>query len=90
MLTLPKNALQTVDEDLLKNLSKLHYLDLRLNPISCTCPNRWLKNWTSRNHQVQLVYHYDLMCGDVHGAHFYNFDTKVCYLDLGVLPFCLH
>ncbi|XP_035262019.1 toll-like receptor 21 [Anguilla anguilla] len=87
MLTLPKNALQTVDEDLLKNLSKLHYLDLRLNPISCTCPNRWLKNWTSRNHQVQLVYHYDLMCGDVHGAHFYNFDTKVCYLDLGVYLF---
>ncbi|XP_061111897.1 toll-like receptor 21 [Conger conger] len=86
-LMLLKNALQTVDATVLKGLSNLRYFDLRLNPISCTCPNSWFQNWTNNNRQVQFVYLYNLMCADVHGAYFYNFDTKVCYLDLGAYLF---
>uniref|UniRef100_A0A0E9SA96 Uncharacterized protein n=1 Tax=Anguilla anguilla TaxID=7936 RepID=A0A0E9SA96_ANGAN len=54
MLTLPKNALQTVDEDLLKNLSKLHYLDLRLSPSAAPVPTGGLRTGPAANHQVQI------------------------------------
>ncbi|XP_036394023.1 toll-like receptor 21 [Megalops cyprinoides] len=83
VLMLTHNAMQTVDQTLLENLTSLRYLDLRHIPISCTCPNSWFQNWTNNNPKVQLVYHYSLMCPDHPGAYFYNFDTKVCYLDVG-------
>ncbi|KAJ8388828.1 hypothetical protein AAFF_G00125840, partial [Aldrovandia affinis] len=87
VLMLAKNDIQTVDPALLKDLPKLYYLDLRHNPLSCTCPNSRLQDWTKNNIQVQLVYLYNIMCPVLRGAYFYNFDTKVCYLDLGVYLF---
>ncbi|XP_018587684.1 toll-like receptor 21 [Scleropages formosus] len=87
VLQLPHNAIRTVDQALLNHLPNLRYLDLHECPISCTCSNTWLQNWTKINYNVQIVYLYNLDCPDLPGSKFYNFDIEVCYLDLGLYLF---
>ncbi|KAM9851745.1 toll-like receptor 21 [Aulostomus maculatus] len=82
-LQLNRNVMQSIDVDVLDSLPKLRYLDLRNIPLSCTCQNSLLQNWTSHNPKVQVVYLYNLPCPHNEKSKFYNFDTKVCYLDLG-------
>ncbi|KAM3873270.1 toll-like receptor 21 [Diretmus argenteus] len=81
-LQLNRNVMQSIDVDALETLPELHYLDMRNIPLSCTCENRILQNWTLNNQNVQLVYLYNLPCQD-NKHKFYNFDTKVCFIDLG-------
>lgn len=82
-LQLNRNALQSMDVDALQSLPKLLYLDIRSLPLSCTCQNSLLQNWTRNNQNVQVVYLYNLPCQHNAKSNFYNFDTKVCYIDLG-------
>ncbi|XP_032374518.1 toll-like receptor 21 [Etheostoma spectabile] len=82
-LQLNHNVMQSVDVDALEALPKLHYLDIRNTPLSCTCTNSLLQNWTVHNLRVQVVYLYSLSCPHNKEVKFYNFDTKVCYKDLG-------
>lgn len=86
VLHLNRNAMQTLDVDLLENLTNLQYLDVRNTPLSCNCLNSELQNWTKNNQRVQFVYLYNLTCPDVKGLNFYNFDTHVCS-DFGVYWF---
>nr|AEI59678.1 TLR21 [Ictalurus punctatus] len=86
VLHLNRNAMQTLDVDLLETLTNLQYLDVRNTPLSCNCPNSELQNWTKNNQRVQLIYLYNLTCPDVKGSNFYNFDTHVCS-DFGVYWF---
>ncbi|XP_062321580.1 toll-like receptor 21 [Osmerus eperlanus] len=83
ILQLNHNVMQTLDVEVLEALPKLRYLDIRNIPFSCTCPNNNLQNWTVHNKQVQLVYLYNLTCPGETNIHFVNFDTKVCFIDLG-------
>ncbi|XP_041708391.2 toll-like receptor 13 [Coregonus clupeaformis] len=84
ILLLNQNVMQTLDVNVLEALPKLRYLDLRNIPLSCTCLNSDLQNWTLTNQRVQLVLLYSLQCQDKKlPKNFYNFDTNVCYLDLG-------
>ncbi|XP_037641913.1 toll-like receptor 21 [Sebastes umbrosus] len=82
-LQLNRNVMQSIMVDALESLPKLHYLDIRNTPLSCTCKNNLLQNWTVHNPQVQVVYLYNLPCPHNAKHNFYNFDTKVCYIDLG-------
>ncbi|XP_027003638.2 toll-like receptor 21 [Tachysurus fulvidraco] len=86
VLHLNRNAMRTLDVDLLKNLTNLQYLDVRNTPLSCNCPNSELQNWTKTNSRVQLIYLYNLTCPGVNDSNFYNFDTNVCS-DFGVYFF---
>ncbi|XP_028834949.1 toll-like receptor 21 [Denticeps clupeoides] len=86
-LQLNRNAMQTMDLSVLEDLPNLRYLDLRNTPLSCTCPNIDLQNWTNKNQNVQMVYLYSLTCPEDHRSTFHNFDTKVCYLDIGLYLF---
>ncbi|XP_031642419.1 toll-like receptor 13 [Oncorhynchus kisutch] len=84
ILLLNQNVMQSLDVNVLEALPKLRYLDLRNIPLSCTCLNSDLQNWTLTNQRVQLVLLYSLQCQDKKlQKSFYNFDTNVCYLDLG-------
>uniref|UniRef100_A0A668A5Z3 Toll-like receptor 21 n=1 Tax=Myripristis murdjan TaxID=586833 RepID=A0A668A5Z3_9TELE len=83
ILQLNSNVMRSIDVDALEALPKLQYLDLRKIPLSCTCENSILQNWTLNNKRVQLVYLYSLPCQYDKKFKFYNFDTKVCYIDLG-------
>lgn len=83
VLQLNHNVMQTLDVGALEALHKLRYLDIRNIALSCSCINSILQNWTLNNSQVQLVYLYNLKCPDLPKHHFVNFDTKVCYIDLG-------
>nr|XP_023689026.1 toll-like receptor 13 [Paramormyrops kingsleyae]XP_023689027.1 toll-like receptor 13 [Paramormyrops kingsleyae] len=87
ILQLTHNNIKSVDSALLNQLPNLRYLDLRLCPLSCTCINSWLQNWTKNNNKVQLVYLYNLTCPDLSQSNFYSFDLKVCYQDFGVYLF---
>ncbi|XP_054476960.1 toll-like receptor 21 [Anoplopoma fimbria] len=82
-LQLNRNVMQSIHVDALESLPKLHYLDIRNTPLRCTCKNRVLQNWTVQNPHVQVVYLYSLVCPHDTKLKFYNFDTKVCYIDLG-------
>ncbi|XP_071326912.1 toll-like receptor 21 [Trachinotus anak] len=82
-LQLNRNVMQSIHVDALQSLPKLLYLDIRNIPLSCTCQNSLLQNWTKNNPDVQVVYLYNLMCQHDAKFKFYNFDTKVCYIDLG-------
>lgn len=87
ILHLNLNAFQTLDIELLENLTNLRYLDVRKSPISCSCANQDLQNWTKNNQRVQLVYLHDLTCQDLKGSNFYSFDTNVCYFTLELYLF---
>ncbi|XP_076594177.1 toll-like receptor 21 [Chaetodon auriga] len=82
-LQLNRNVMQSIDVDALESLQKLRYLDIRDVPLSCTCQNSLLKNWTMNNTNVQVVCLYNQMCPHDAKRKFYNFDSKVCYIDLG-------
>ncbi|XP_026226999.1 toll-like receptor 21 [Anabas testudineus] len=82
-LQLNRNVMQSINVDALESLPKLQYLDVRNIPLSCTCLNQGLQDWTLKNVNVQVVYLYNLSCQNDENYKFYNFDTKVCYIDLG-------
>lgn len=82
-IQLNRNAMQNIHADALESLPKLKYLDIRNAPLSCTCKNRWLRNWTVYNPKVQVVYLYDLPCPHDAKLKFFKFNTNVCYIDLG-------
>ncbi|XP_034466584.1 toll-like receptor 21 [Hippoglossus hippoglossus] len=82
-LQMNRNVMQSIPVDALQSLPKLNYLDIRNIPLSCTCKNILLQNWTRYNSKVQVVYLYNLHCQSDPSIKFYNFDSKVCYMDLG-------
>nr|WHT11167.1 toll like receptor 21 [Hippocampus erectus] len=82
-LQLTHNGIQSLDVDVLNGLPHLRYLDMRHLPLSCTCLNSLLQNWTVHNDRVQVVYVYNLPCQEGEKSNFYNFETDVCYIDLG-------
>lgn len=87
VLQLNYNVMHSIDVNALQTLPKLQYLDIRNIPLSCTCENSILQNWTLHNQKVQIVYLYNLACQDNKKFKFHNFDTKVCYIDLGMYLF---
>lgn len=88
-IQLNHNVMQTFPVSVLQSLSKLQYLDIRNVPLSCTCENNLLQNWTVNNTNVQVIYLFSLSCPQDRKLRFFNFDTSVCYADLGeYLFFC--
>ncbi|KAM4600455.1 toll-like receptor 21 [Polymixia lowei] len=88
-LQLNRNVMQSLDVEALDALPMLRYLDIRNIPLSCTCQNSILQNWTVNNQNVQLVYLYNLPCQGDKEFKFYNFLTNVCYIDLGEYLFVI-
>lgn len=86
-LQLNRNVMQRIPVDALESLPKLHYLDIRNIPLSCTCKNSLLQNFTVHNPDVQVVYLRNLECPEDRNSKFYRFDTRVCYIDLGEYMF---
>uniref|UniRef100_A0A6D2VX27 Toll-like receptor 21 n=1 Tax=Takifugu rubripes TaxID=31033 RepID=A0A6D2VX27_TAKRU len=88
-IQLNHNVMQTFPVTVLQSLTKLQYLDIRNVPLSCTCENSLLRNWTVNNQKVQMIYLYSLPCPHDPKVKFFNFDTSVCNIDLGqYLFFC--
>uniref|UniRef100_A0A8C2TJL0 TIR domain-containing protein n=1 Tax=Coturnix japonica TaxID=93934 RepID=A0A8C2TJL0_COTJA len=86
VLRLARNELKTFNDSVASQLPSLRYLDLRKCPLSCTCDNTWLQRWLN-NSRVQVVYPYNYTCGSQHNAYIHSFDTRVCFLDLGLYLF---
>ncbi|XP_034554153.1 toll-like receptor 21 [Notolabrus celidotus] len=82
-LQLNRNGMQSISVDALESMPKLSYLDIRDVPLTCTCTNSLLQNWTLNTPKVQVVYLFNLPCQHDQKHSFHNFDTKVCYIDLG-------
>lgn len=88
-IQLNHNVMPTFPVDVLESLPKLQYLDIRSVPLSCTCDNNKLQNWTVNNTNVQVIYLFNLSCPHDPKVKFFNFDTTVCFADLGeYLFFC--
>ncbi|KAM6111675.1 LOW QUALITY PROTEIN: uncharacterized protein FYN12_013311 [Phoenicopterus ruber ruber] len=86
-LRLAKNELRTLDQRLDSWLPALRYLDLRKCPLSCACANAWLPGWLGRV-RLQVVYLYNYSCGGGGPpAYLHSFDTRVCFLDVGLYLF---
>lgn len=86
-IQLNHNVMSTFSLNMLKSLPKLHYLDIRNVPLSCTCKNSMLQNWTVNNTRVQVIYLYSLSCPHDLKVKFFNFNTSVCFVDLGMYLF---
>ena len=86
-LQLNRNAMTKINPAVFEKLPNLTYLDLRNTPLSCICKNSELQNWTNTNQRVQIVYLYSMRCPELSNSSFHNFDTKVCYLDIGLYLF---
>ncbi|OXB53243.1 hypothetical protein ASZ78_002560 [Callipepla squamata] len=86
VLRLARNELKTFNDSVARQLPSLRYLDLRKCPLSCTCDNTWLQGWLN-NSRVQVVYPYNFTCGSQRNAYIHSFDTRVCFLDLGLYLF---
>lgn len=83
------NTMQSIPLDALESLVKLQYLDIRNVSLSCTCKNSFLQNYTLHNPDLQVVYLYNLQCPEDNSKTFFNFNTEVCFIDLGEhLFFC--
>ena len=54
ILHLKSNHLRGLQKALFESLPRLAYLDVRDNPLSCTCDNAWLKTWAVTNIDVQV------------------------------------
>ncbi|XP_051901812.1 toll-like receptor 21 [Pristis pectinata] len=87
VLLLGKNAIQVVNSTVLGRLPALSYLDVRKNPLTCTCGNTWFVNWSLSNPRTQVTYFYNHTCADWPKEYLYRFDARVCYLDVGELVF---
>ncbi|XP_029959220.1 toll-like receptor 21 [Salarias fasciatus] len=88
-LQLNRNVMQSIPVDALESLPNLQYLDIRDIPLSCTCLNRLLQNYTLTNPRIQVVYLSTLPCLHDVTQKFYKFDGTVCFIDLGeYLFFC--
>lgn len=88
-IQLNHNVMQTFPLSVLESLSKLQYLDIRNVPLTCTCDNSLLQNWTVNNTHVQVIYLFSLSCPHDPKVKFFDFDSSVCYVDLGeYLFFC--
>ncbi|XP_069560014.1 toll-like receptor 21 [Brachyistius frenatus] len=82
-LQLNRNVMHSIPVDALESLPKLHYLDIRDVPLSCTCENIFLQNYTLKDQNLQVVYLYNLSCQKSQTLKFYNFNNEVCFIDLG-------
>lgn len=82
-LQLNRNVMQSIPVDALESLPNLQYLDIRDIPLSCTCKNSLLQNYTLTNQRIQVVYLYTLPCQPDLTRKFYKFDSTVCFIDLG-------
>uniref|UniRef100_H3A000 TIR domain-containing protein n=2 Tax=Latimeria chalumnae TaxID=7897 RepID=H3A000_LATCH len=88
-LVMSENMIRTINKDSLDGLHQLQNLDLRFNPISCTCDNSWFHNWSiTSNTQIVLLHHMACPNSDPTTSNFFSFDTSICAIDLGLLAFC--
>ncbi|XP_035284833.1 toll-like receptor 13 [Anguilla anguilla] len=76
------NHIHVLEKSVLDNLPFLKYLDVTVNPLSCSCQNAWFKNWSVKNLEVQVPYLYDFHCeNDPTLPHFWEFNDKECSYD---------
>ncbi|XP_038140259.1 toll-like receptor 21 [Cyprinodon tularosa] len=87
ILQLNRNVMQSISVDALESLPKLQYLDIRDVPLSCACKNSLLQSYTVKNPNVQVISLYAMPCQENKKIKFHNFDTRVCYIDLGKYMF---
>ncbi|TNN23174.1 Toll-like receptor 13 [Liparis tanakae] len=62
---------------------RLRVLDIRDNPLTCTCDNAWFKTWAIHSTQTQVSYLYSLHCDNDRGAaELWRFDVTACSSEL--------
>ncbi|KAJ8254560.1 hypothetical protein COCON_G00211720 [Conger conger] len=60
-LVLTNNMLQTIPDDFGKSMPRLRYLDVRFNPLACTCANKNFKLWALTS-TVHVILFYNITC----------------------------
>ncbi|KAM4703073.1 uncharacterized protein WCC33_011652 [Rhinophrynus dorsalis] len=88
-LSLRYNRLKNITRTILQNLTHLTYIDLYMNPLSCSCENYWFQNWSEFNTMVQipLVQSYNCFGHVASDLNFINQDFSFCGTDIAVYFF---
>uniref|UniRef100_A0A8C9RB67 TIR domain-containing protein n=1 Tax=Scleropages formosus TaxID=113540 RepID=A0A8C9RB67_SCLFO len=60
-LVLTKNMIQTIPSDIDKFLPRLHFLDIRFNPLACVCANEPFQLWAIHS-RVHVILFYYIKC----------------------------
>ncbi|XP_068128978.1 toll-like receptor 13 [Hyperolius riggenbachi] len=75
------NQINIFNETQQKALPSLLFLDLRSNPLLCSCENIWFIDWVQRNPKTQVLHFYDYICAyppSSKGQKLSNFNTDSC------------
>ncbi|KAM3910383.1 uncharacterized protein RB166_021014 [Leptodactylus fuscus] len=86
-LQLTKNGLKQINKNIFDNMTKLKYLDIWKCPLTCSCDNEEFQRWMNKT-RVQIVYAYNITCGNDPSVFFHSFDTHVCDLKEKLILFC--
>ncbi|XP_063303408.1 toll-like receptor 13 [Pelobates fuscus] len=84
------NQLNTFTSDQLNFLPALEFLDLRSNPLTCSCENRWFINWVETDRKTQVLYFYEYECAyppSRKGEKLFTFNTEACTLHIDYILF---
>ncbi|XP_063784101.1 toll-like receptor 13 [Pseudophryne corroboree] len=75
------NELSTFTDKQHQALPSLKFLDLRSNPLYCSCDNQWFLNWVQSDVKTQVLYFYDFQCAyppSKREQKFSTFNTDSC------------
>ncbi|MEE6479668.1 hypothetical protein FKM82_012325 [Ascaphus truei] len=78
------NQLNMFTCEQLKNLPSLGFLDLRSNPLTCSCDNQWFIDWALQDMNTQVLHFYQYTCAyppSSKGKKLFTFNIKSCGLD---------
>ncbi|XP_077170527.1 uncharacterized protein LOC143825960 [Paroedura picta] len=80
-LSLDKNDMRNMSKKLLGGLTSLKYLDASGNPLTCSCENMWLHNWSisEPNIQVALLGSYHCFSTGLSNHLFVQQDFSFCF-----------
>ncbi|XP_043935653.1 toll-like receptor 13 [Protopterus annectens] len=90
-ISLKNNLLGNISKELLSNVSALRYLDLYLNPVSCSCQNEWFQNMSLHSEQVFVPYIENYTCSRESETEilFKDLDLSFCKIDIGMIAFLI-
>lgn len=85
-----KNQFSVIDEDVVRSLPALVYLDLQGNTFTCDCTNAWFINWVRTNNQTQVFDAYNFGCNfptASKGSKLLDLDVQSCTVDVDYILF---
>ncbi|KAM4748808.1 uncharacterized protein WCC33_006203 [Rhinophrynus dorsalis] len=84
------SQLNTFTSKQLEALPSLRFLDLRNNPLTCSCENQWFIEWVQSDMKTQVLHFYEYGCAyppSTKGLKLFTFNVYYCRQDYAFILF---